>query len=82
MLKLSQVLWIGLIFLNSSLATAHKRVEALRLFDRLAGTPLALKDLRLTKIEALLDHGQVLDAAHIATDDDGFYNNTLRHWAS
>ena len=82
MLKLSQVLWIGLIFLNSSLATAHKRVEALRLFDRLAGTPLALKDLRLTKIEALLDHGQVLDAAHIATDDDGFYNITLRHWAS
>jgi hypothetical protein len=55
---------------------------ASRLFLRLAGYNLPVNDPRRAQMEALITQGRLLDAARIATLDDGFYNVTVRQIAA
>lgn len=66
----------------SGISLAGPREQATRLFDRLASAPLSLKDTRRAQMETLLSQGKILEAAQIATADDGFYNLTLKTWAT
>lgn len=52
------------------------------LFQRLSGRPILKSDARYNTISKLLSEGKALEAAHLITEDEGFYNNTVRHWAS
>lgn len=56
--------------------------RALRLYQRLTGVPLRLKDKRVNQIADLIRAGHIKDAAHIATEDDYFYNLTIRNMAA
>ena len=66
---------------NSQLAHAvdmpHAKNMARRLYRRIAGTPL-MDDGLLGKMSTLLLAGKALDAADLATQDNSFYNVTLK----
>jgi len=56
--------------------------QAIRIFNRIAGTSLSLDDPRRPKMISLLAAGDKLGAIKIASDDDGFVNITVRQWAA
>ena len=76
---------VGLVLLLSTAQTAIAADAdelASRLFQRLTGNPLLLDDPRREEMERLIDERRFEEAARIATEDDGFYNVTLREWAA
>ena len=52
--------------------------QAKRIHDRLAGTPAA--QARLSEMTNLIQQGDTIAAAHLAMQDPGFYNVTLKNW--
>lgn len=78
----ARALALGAVFAASlfpSASFAGAREQAIRLFDRLAGVPIALDDPRLAQMESLIKQGKLQEAAQVATNDDGFYNITIKH---
>ncbi|MGE3975557.1 MAG: hypothetical protein AB7F59_13610 [Bdellovibrionales bacterium] len=69
------------LLILSTPAFAGPRETARKLFERLTGVPLMLNDPRLPQMEAMVQSGQLRAAAQIATNDDNFYNETVRYWA-
>src|SRR5262245_11885573 len=65
-----------------NMTMAGPREQATRLFDRLASSPLSLRDTRRTQMENLITQGNLIGAAQIATQDDRFYNITVRSFAT
>ena len=64
--------------------TAHAGTSdvANRLFSRLASYKLSSTDPRRSQMESLITQGNLIAAARIASDDDSFYNNTVKQFAS
>lgn len=55
---------------------------ASRLFNRIAGYSLSLANPRRAQMESLISQGKLLEAARIASAEDGFYNITVRQFAA
>ena len=70
---------VPLLVTNSS---ADSRGQAIRLFDRLAGVPIMASDPRLAQMQALIDNHDMVGAAEIASQDDHFFNLTMRRFAA
>lgn len=76
------ILSLHVVFLAVPDARADSASKAQRLFNRLAGYPLALNDPRRSQMQSLIEQGRVLDAAKIASQDDNFLNLTVRQFAA
>jgi hypothetical protein len=61
---------------------ADPQAVALQLFKRLTGTPILLNDPRLAQMVSAIQSGDMAGAAAIATDDDHFYSDVVRDFAS
>jgi hypothetical protein len=61
---------------------AGAKEQAQRLFDRLNGYPISVSDPRLAQMTSKIASGDLLGAAEIATNEDGFYNITLKKWGA
>jgi len=87
MLSRTFVTFITLPFLLFSLC-AHSEQSLTpseivnRIFARLAAVRLPLDSPLRTTAEGLATEGKLLEIAELATEQDGFYNVTLRHWAA
>jgi len=55
---------------------------ALRIWDRVTGLPASVDDPKIAQMSNLLLAGKAMDAAHVATDQDGFYNVTIKTLAT
>jgi hypothetical protein len=79
------VVWTTLLIASFATATplalAGPQETARNIFERITGVPLPLKDPRLSQMTNMVRSGQMLQAAEIATNDDNFYNETIRYWA-
>lgn len=75
-----QLMFVLMLFSRPS--SAGTREQALRLFDRLTGSPLMIEDPRLVQMEDLIREGKLREAAEIASFDNRFYNVTLKSWAT
>lgn len=73
-------LFLALLALSSS-AHAGPPELATQIFRKLNGYVLPQGTVR-TQMEGLITQGRMVDAAHIATEDDAFYNVTLAAWAA
>jgi len=67
---------VGILFFASAANASSNREIAVRLFDRLAGY-IAPSDPRLNEMEAKIAVGDFEGAAHIATQDPKFGDDTL-----
>jgi hypothetical protein len=65
-----------------TIAKADTAAVATKLYSRLASATLGLTDPKRTQMETLINQGNLLGAAQIATSDDRFYNITVRTWAT
>ena len=65
------------LLLFASAASANDRDQARRMYDRIVGSPPS--EAVLDTLESLVSGGQVREAALQATDQDGFYNVTLKN---
>ncbi len=77
-LAVSLLLWA----VSASAAPSASQEQASRLFHRLSGVPLSLTDPRRPLMERWIELGEWDKAARIATEDEGFINTTVRHWAA
>lgn len=71
---------IGLSLLWTVPALADARAVAYRLYNRLASVPPS--EAVLSEMTTLVSSGRLDEAAHKATDDDEFYNTTIRQFAA
>jgi hypothetical protein len=71
-----------ILILSANEAFADSARIATKLYSRLASAPLSLSDTKRTQMVSLIDQGKLLEAAQIATQDDRFYNITVRAWAT
>ena len=62
--------------LCSTAASAGPREQAKRLHDRIAGVPA--DTVQLDQMQALIEAGNAIDAAHLAIEDPNFYSVTLK----
>ena len=65
------------LLLFASAASGNDRDQARRMYDRIVGSPPS--EAVLDTLESLVSGGQVREAALQATDQDGFYNVTLKN---
>ena len=77
--RLAIALFVGLLLLPMN-AAADARDQAKRIHDRIAGTPPT--DATLNAMEAQILGGDAMAAALIATTQPGFYNVTLKNFAT
>lgn len=75
--RLTRVFCTAGIALLASTALANERDQAHRMYSRLAATP-PTADM-LDTLESLISGGQPEQAARLATEQDGFYNVTLKN---
>ncbi|MDF1782340.1 MAG: hypothetical protein P1U67_13695 [Alcanivoracaceae bacterium] len=70
---------VGCVLLSAlaSHSFANERDEAKRIYDRLVGSPPSVD--MLNTLESLVNGGQYRDAAILATQEDGFYNVTIKN---
>src|SRR5262245_59323957 len=68
-------------FLQTSPAFADSNSLAVQIFYKLNGYLLPEGSLR-TQMVNLVGQGKLMEAAHLATEDDSFYNVTLVEWAA
>lgn len=73
---------LALVLSATSFGESSKKSLAGRVFERIAGYPLAYEDTRWTNIEQLATQGRLSDIAKIAVDDQGFYNITMRNFSA
>lgn len=52
------------------------------LFQKINGVPILLNDVRLEQMASAIDKNDWESAAHVASEDDRFFNVTVRDWAS
>lgn len=77
------ILWVfGITVFSSSFSQANPHSQAIRLFDRLTGIPISLSDPRLAQMENLIANGKLGEAAKVASDDDHFFNLTIKKFAA
>lgn len=70
------------LLLVSSFGFGESQNQALKLFSAITGVPLSLTDPRLTQMASLIQAGDLMGAAKIASSDPSFYNVTLRQMTS
>lgn len=75
--RLTQIFCTAGIALVASITFANERDQAYRMYSRLAATP-PTTDM-LDTLESLVSGGQLEQAARLATEQDGFYNVTLKN---
>lgn len=75
--RLTQIFCTAGIALVASITFANERDQAYRMYSRLAATP-PTADM-LDTLESLVSGGQLEQAARLATEQDGFYNVTLKN---
>ena len=86
MLSKSNVFWI-LVILSGfthpifALEQAQIRMIASRIYERIAGVPLALNSPVRAEMETLIAAGKMAEAAAKATAEKSFINLTVRNWA-
>ena len=82
-MKITMLTWAVSTLLLQGSAIANPSLDyGKRLFERLAGVPLNTTDPRYQKYSDLIAAKDLKGAASVATDDNGFYNTTLRDWAA
>ncbi|MCB0412782.1 MAG: hypothetical protein KDD50_00510 [Bdellovibrionales bacterium] len=70
------------IGLDLNVQVTPERTKALTLYRRLTGTTTPMYDPDLTTMENYIKSGDLVSAAHVATDKSGFYNRTLVDFAT
>lgn len=82
-LALSTLSLIILMFQNFSTPQILSPLEqSIKIYRRLTGTTIPLDDPRLRQMEELIAKGDAMSAAKIATEQIGFYDITLKQFAS
>jgi len=81
--KFLVLITLGILSFPCSAAISESAsLQVTKLFKRLAGTPLSLRDPRRNVMETAVSEGRLLDAADIAVHDDGFINIIIRQVAT
>lgn len=69
-----------LIF-SAQAQNAQTDAKAKKIFEKLTGTPLLESDPRLKTMSTMISQNKMIDAAKVATEDDYFYNDTVKNFA-